>query len=257
MAGSSRGIVALFKSMDENSLNDDRYLTLLEENNFTVSLVPTLSFEYRTENLRERLQQPHKYSGIIFTSPRSAESVSQAMADLPCAWKEMRHYCVGIKTGETAINLLGLKNLVGQTCGNAVNLSSLIVEDFQKGCIPLPLLFPCSSLKLDTLPRTLAEHNVPFDIVNSYMTVPHPQLRDFVMQLCQKKPDYLVFFSPSGVSFSLPHLKECGLIANAKNISIGNTTAHALEEAKVGVSRICNKPTPEDLIIALNSLQIK
>ncbi|XP_032794365.1 uroporphyrinogen-III synthase isoform X1 [Daphnia magna] len=257
MAEGSRGTVALFKSSDENALNDDRYLTLLEENNFTVNLVPTLSFEYQTENLRERLQQPYKYSGIILTSPRSAESVNQAMADLLCAWKEMRHYCVGVKTGETAVNLLGLKNLVGQTCGNAENLSSLIVKDFQKGCIPLPLLFPCSSLKLDTLPRTLAEHNVPIDIVNSYVTVPHPHLRDFVMQLSQKKPDYLVFFSPSGVTFSLPYLKEFGLIASVKNISLGNTTAHALEEAKIGVSRICNKPTPEALIIALNSLQIK
>lgn len=66
--------------------------------------------------------------GIILTSPRSAESVNQAMADLLCAWKEMRHYCVGVKTGETAVNLLGLKNLVGQNCGNAENLSSLIVK---------------------------------------------------------------------------------------------------------------------------------
>lgn len=64
MAEGSRGTVALFKSSDENALNDDRYLTLLEENNFTVNLVPTLSFEYQTENLRERLQQPYKYSGV-------------------------------------------------------------------------------------------------------------------------------------------------------------------------------------------------
>lgn len=143
-------------------------------------------------------------TGIILTSPRSVESVNRAMADLPDAWKEMRHYCVGMKTGEKATALLGLINLVGQTCGNAENLSSLIVKgmmkngftcvgkfyrdstDFQNGCIPLPLLFPCSSLKMDTLPRTLAEHYVPIDIAISYVTVPHPRLRDFFLQFSQK-----------------------------------------------------------------------
>lgn len=64
MAGDSRGTVALFKSSDENTSIDDRYLSILEANNFAVVLVPTLSFEYQTDNLRERLHQPDKYSGV-------------------------------------------------------------------------------------------------------------------------------------------------------------------------------------------------
>ncbi|EFX86107.1 hypothetical protein DAPPUDRAFT_44826 [Daphnia pulex] len=186
MSGGSRGIVALFKSTDETISNDDRYLSILEENNFIGMLVPTLSFQFQTEHLRECLNQPEKYSGMILTSQRSAESVNKAVADLSDAWKEKRHYCVGIKTAETAATLLGLKNLAGQDCGNAENLSSLIVQEFQNGYLPLPLLFPCSSLKMDTLPRTLAQHDVSIEIVNSYVTVPHPLLQDFVLQLSHK-----------------------------------------------------------------------
>lgn len=62
------------------------------------------------------------------TSQRSAESVKKAVADLPNAWQDKRHYCVGMKTAHTAGTLLGLKNLTGQDCGNAENLSSLIVQ---------------------------------------------------------------------------------------------------------------------------------
>jgi hypothetical protein len=64
MSGGSRGIVALFKSTDENTSNDDRYLSILEENNFTGILIPTLSFQFQTENLRKCLKQPEKYSGV-------------------------------------------------------------------------------------------------------------------------------------------------------------------------------------------------
>jgi hypothetical protein len=63
MSGDSRGIVALFKSMDENTLND-RYLPILEDNNFIGMLIPTLSFQFQTENLRKRLKQPENYSGV-------------------------------------------------------------------------------------------------------------------------------------------------------------------------------------------------
>ena len=38
-------------------------------------------------------------------------------------------------------------------------------------------------------------------------------------------------------------------------VSIGNTTARALNDAGVCASRICAKPTPEDLVEALNSVK--
>ncbi len=91
---------------------------------------------------------------------------------------------------------------------------------------------------MDTLPRTLKEHNISVDIVTSYVTVPHPQLRDSIIQLAHKVnsayksktynvrsvnfclfskvPNYLVFFSPSGVNYTLPLLREHNLITGVK-----------------------------------------
>ncbi len=70
MSGGSRGIVALFKSTDESTSNDDRYLSILKENNFIGMLIPTLSFQFQTEHLRECLNQPEKYSGVDALSGR-------------------------------------------------------------------------------------------------------------------------------------------------------------------------------------------
>lgn len=64
MAEGSRGLVALFKSADEKTSVDDRYLSILEANRFGGILVPTLSFEFQLEHLRECLIQPEKYSGV-------------------------------------------------------------------------------------------------------------------------------------------------------------------------------------------------
>ena len=56
------------------------------------------------------------------------ESVNQANSDLSGDWKNKQHYCVGIKTGETASKLLNLPKLAGQDCGNAECLSTLIIK---------------------------------------------------------------------------------------------------------------------------------
>ena len=61
---------------------------------------------------------------------------------------------------------------------NSHNLNDL---EFREG--QLPLLFPCSSLKMDTLPRVLNDHNIPVEIVNSYRTVPHPELQKHIAVL--------------------------------------------------------------------------
>lgn len=68
MTESKRGLVALFKSLDESDSVNDRYMTILRENGFSGFLVQTLSFEFLVDNLTERLQQPDKYSGFDYGS---------------------------------------------------------------------------------------------------------------------------------------------------------------------------------------------
>ena len=69
------------------------------------------------------------FAGFILTSPRSVESVKEAADHLPDAWKNKRHYCVGMQTRNTALRLLGdLPHLTGEQCGNAISLSEFILN---------------------------------------------------------------------------------------------------------------------------------
>lgn len=58
-------VVALFKSAGTKTDSEDRYLNILETNNFRGISVPTLSFEFQLEELRQCLLQPEKYSGEL------------------------------------------------------------------------------------------------------------------------------------------------------------------------------------------------
>lgn len=65
MGESGRGLVILFKSTDETgSINEDRYVAILNENGFHGELVQTLSFEFQSENLKLKLLRPENYSGF-------------------------------------------------------------------------------------------------------------------------------------------------------------------------------------------------
>jgi len=122
------------------------------------------------------------FTGLILTSPRSVEAVKEAAVHLPDGWKQKRHYCVGIQTRDTAIRLLGdLPNLTGEQCGNAINLSEVILKELPRG--GPPLLFPCSSLKMDILPRILKENDIALEATTAYVTVAHPQLEEAVLKL--------------------------------------------------------------------------
>jgi len=210
-------VVALFKAGAEpdNKEIKDRYLSILKENRFIGVAVPCLSFQFQIEHLKKCLETPNKYSGFILTSPRSVESVKEAADHLPDAWKNKRHYCVGMQTRNTALRLLGdLPHLTGEQCGNAISLSEFILNDFPSD--GLPLLFPCSSLKMDILPRILKENKIGLEITTAYVTIAHRQLEEAVSKLSQNEPHCLVFFSPSGVNFTLPFLKKYDLLAGKK-----------------------------------------
>ena len=154
MAGNCRCKVALFKSAASQDDSEDRYVKKLNENHFNAMTVPTLSFQFQLEELKKCLSKPEEYSGnlvillpgyfmlreilmnlylnfskgLILTSQRSVECVKEALPNLPVCWDERRHYCVGLQTRDSAAQLLGLSHLIGYDCGNAENLSRLIIS---------------------------------------------------------------------------------------------------------------------------------
>ena len=72
-----------------------------------------------------------------------------------------------------------------------------------------PLLFPCSNLKRETLPRVLREAGLGLDSLNCYNTEPHPDILSNLHSLLEMlsisdgSSLYTVFFSPSGVNYAL------------------------------------------------------
>lgn len=107
-------------------------------------------------------------------------------------------------------------------------MSTTLSLDFSSGAAssqPLPLLFPCSSLRKETLPSALKGAGLPLQELVSYNTEPHPHLGENIRSCVEGlgggggggRGLCAVFFSPSGVEFALRELVE---EARKSNISI-------------------------------------
>lgn len=236
-----------------------KYLTLLNENNFDPVLVPSIDFEYKNQQeLRQDLHHPANFSGIIFTSPRSVTAVSQVLSGHPMknGWKNKQNYCVGASTWNEAYNQLGL-DLIGKESGSATKLSEVIVKDFKESGETLPLLFPCSSIKSDTLPERLSSNGISLKILDAYDTIAHQKLEENLYHIISsQKIVNLVFFSPSGVDACYDVLQKRGWTFDGKRlIAIGETTTKAI----IGKGFVCHgtarTPSPEGLLECLLDLK--
>lgn len=118
--------VLLLKAESENA--SDKFSPLLIKNNFIVIYVKTLEFVYTSlEHLKQKLDTPSAYSGLIFATPRSVGAVSKALCasvSISPVWKEKRNFVVGETTKEAA-SRLGLI-CEGHQSGNANNLADYI-----------------------------------------------------------------------------------------------------------------------------------
>ncbi|XP_063236412.1 uroporphyrinogen-III synthase-like isoform X2 [Bacillus rossius redtenbacheri] len=249
--------VMILKAPAEDPEDDGRdpYSHLLRENGFAVTSVPVIDFEFcNLEELRDCLQAPHKFSGIIFTSPRAVRATALGLGTdqrLPARWSQHAFFVVGRSTAAALRSSLGAEG-EGAESGSAVALADYITQRSYAG----PLLYPCSSLQRGTLPARLQERGVRAHCVTAYATVPHPGLeRSLALALASSRPPgFLVYFSPSGVAASLPVLRGLQLpFHRLKVIAIGAATQAALERSDVPVWAVCKEPTPEQLLSRLSS----
>ena len=77
-----------------------------------------------------------------------------------------------------------------------------------------PLLFPCSSIKRETLPSSLQQAGLALEVLVSYTTQPHPDILSNISSILDRLSAgdvvYAVFFSPSGIDYSLEtFVREC------------------------------------------------
>lgn len=246
-------LVVMFKSESDGP---DKFVNVLEESNFDVRPICCLNFQFKNlDRLRAELNNAEDYEGLIFTSPRSVHAAQKAcdtQTEIVSPWSNKNNYCVGESTNELARSLLNLETL-GKESGNAQNLASLIVDIHSKCPVLKPFLFPSGNLKQEVLETALQEHSIDVQCLEVYETIQHPDLRKSIEDLEPLKIDFIVYFSPSGVKFSLPILRSLEIdLQNCKIVAIGPSTRKCLEENNLQCYKMCSKPTPESLLEILS-----
>lgn len=230
----------------------DPYEQALAEKGFAGVSISVLTFEpVRQKELREVLEHPKDFAGMILTSPRAVDMLAEAMTWLPtenALWHTKRIFAVGPRTADE-LRAIGF-DAEGEECGSAADLARHIVQcDFER-----PLLFLCGSRRRDDLPSILTEAGMSLEELCVYET--HTKDRLELPPAWQgRAPDWVVFFSPSGLetvvkdgSIDLTAVKVC---------AIGPTTAEALRAAGLRVDAVAKVPTPEGLVSAIVSAASK
>lgn len=245
--------VILFKSEADGP---DKFLKVLENTEFDARSISCLSFQFKNlTQLEDHLKSDSAHDGMILTSPRAVKAlheVKKLNSEILENWKLKENFSVGEATSLLASELLDL-DTSGRDTGNAQKLSELIIEKFtdrpSKG-----FLCPSGNLRLGILERNLNEVSISIEYVEVYETIEHPQLAGSIEELKDIKIDFIVFFSPSGVDFSLPHLKRHGIdLQQLKIIAIGPSTKKCLVDHELQCYAECDKPNSESLLAALRT----
>jgi len=231
--------VVLFRSKGES----DRFEVALEGAGFATRFIPVLRFDFvNAEALRNALEHPHAYAGLIVTSPRAVEALVEAMAWLPSenvAWHSKAIFAVGPATA-SELKRVGFEP-TGEESGSAALLADIIVDrEFDK-----PLLFLCGRRRLEKLPKRLQESRIAFEELCVYETTERTDLALKTDVL----PDWVVFFSPSGVD--AVRLDGGWDLEHVRIATIGSSTADAARLSGLHVHAVARNPTPEGIAQAM------
>ncbi|KAM6186235.1 uroporphyrinogen-III synthase [Rhynchocyon petersi] len=249
--------VLLLKDPKEDEGGQDPYIRELSSFGLEATLIPVLSFKFVSlSSFSEKLCHPEAYGGLIFTSPRAVEAAELCLEEeskseawnpvLREQWDAKPVYVVGSATG-SRVRRIGL-GTEGENCGYAEKLAEYICS---RESPELPLLFPCGTLKRETLPKMLADQGVPMESITVYETIPHPGIQENLDNYFSKQgvPASITFFSPSGLTYSLKHIQAlAGIrIEQIKFVAIGPSTAQAMAAQGLPVSGTADSPTPRAL----------
>lgn len=218
---------------------DDVYEAVFRDAGWQVASVPVLAFRYKNEAvLHEKLENA---GGLIVTSPRAGDlcgKLLKADAALRKKWLQRPIVCIGKRSAE-ALEGVGLCPFVSaQASGEAVAEAAMNR--------PAPSwLFVCGNLRRDALPDRLQVGGVPFEELEVYDTL----LRDDLDLAQIQVPDWVVFFSPSGVASVQSQWPAAW--KGVQKAAIGSTTADAITKAGWRVDAIAANPDPQSLLAAV------
>lgn len=235
----SKQTVLLLRSADE----PDPYEAALAQAGFAARSTEVLKFEQiHLDKLRQALEHPKSYDGLIFTSPRAVEALAEAMPWLPAEnvlWHSKSIFAVGPRTAEE-LRAVGFEP-EGEEGGSAEMLTEYITSrTFQN-----PLLFLCGDRRRDDLPDRLQTAGIAYEEICVYRTFPESGI-EFDEE---DQPDWIVLFSPSGLD-ALD--SSTGLdLTSVRIAAIGPTTAAAAETRGWKVDAVAEKPSPASLAAAI------
>ncbi len=243
MSTSSRTIgnvtVCLFREPED----PDPYEAAFRTAGFGVFSIPVLTFRFiGQEGLIAKLERPNSYGGLILTSPRAVQALAEALKWLPgevVLWHTKPVFAVGKRTA-SELRAIGFRP-EGEESGSGALLARYIVRRE----VDRPLLFLCGNLRRDEIPSALKEAGVPFEELQVYETLQ----AETIDLSSHPKPDWVVFFSPSGVE-AVSRAADLDWI-NVRLAAIGETTAEAIHQRGFDVEAVAAEPTPESLLEAI------
>jgi len=143
--------------------------------------------------------------------------------------------------------LLGLET-VGADSGCADILADYIKDSIEgQGKI----FFPKGNLAKATIGDKLESYGFSVDHLVVYDTEPNKNIEKLVAN--ENRPDWAVFFSPSGATSSLPIMNKIyqAELHKIKLVAIGPTTKKEIESLGFEVLRTASKPNPEAVKLSL------
>lgn len=197
-------ILCTYELPQSTSLEVDKELVL--------DIVPMISLHstISVENLNLLAALPAQPNYIICTSVAAINALKAYNITPNSHW---HFYCLANATLHALLQAWPTAQIAG-TANDAQQLANLIVTDKI-----LEAYFLCSQLRLDVLPKTLAQHQILLHEIPCYNNVATPVT-------FEKVYDALLFCSPSAVA---SYAQTNVFHAQQHLFALGNTTANALK----------------------------
>lgn len=243
--------ILLLKEKTKNS--DDPYETQLAQNGFSCIYIPVLEHcLINLDELRTILsEKSQNYSGIIVTSKRAVDALSQVWSSLDDTikqtWAQNPVYTVGPSTA-SLVRKLGLSPS-GEDSGCALNLGQEIIHRFEnRKADEIPrLLFLIGDKRRHELPNMMTNASIVLDELLVYATQLRTDLKDAIQKTVTMRLDWVVLFSPSGSKALDMVISQLGEASKPRIAAIGNTTSKHLKDRGYSVDAVADKPDATSL----------
>lgn len=237
---------------------DDPYRQVFEEHDYSVHFHSLLCFNYvHLEDLRFALKNSHLYRGVVITSANAFHAMKLALGDGIDTYsiEKWKLFVISHITEEK--KPIQFQQVITAN-GYATNLSSLIIADYQCTTDKRPLLFLCGNLRRDEIPTTFQTHDIPYKELVVYETITevNNEKKTMIIDAYNKeKPNWIAFFSPSGVKTLLkifPKENQSEIWNKVSIASVGTTTSDELSKW-CNVTATAELPTPQSLFEAIHN----